>query len=392
MFYNITTTRKTPIVSSRRTRRRRGSIVLIVASSITVILGFTAIAVDYGLLVNDANRLQRACDAAALAGASELRATANMSTNKTNATSVAQVVFAQNGFSAANCTVNPIDHTNPNDTNPINPTQIKVTGVTIRKFLFIVDPKGLKQGQVIRAAVAQIKGGNGNRNAAPLGITEETHNYWKNQPNYPLVPITLIRQNKQTFNQTLKADKTPLEDPFVLFDLRAPNGKSGEHMARQLTGAEPAISQIDDLETTLNSDGNSERNKLEDGIETLFQKSAGTPWNDAWGGDWLSNNSTGTKSSAIINSLSPRSNPRVLNIVVTPKVLSPQNGTFNTRVSGIAPVYVEKVTKEEVGGEEVYQLWVRFLPPSSGGGSTTTSVDPAQGAEGGGGFMISLVQ
>src|SRR5688572_3269550 len=58
-----------------RRRRRTGSVTALVALSSTVVLGFAALATDYGLMVVKRNHLQRACDAAALAGASELPAT-----------------------------------------------------------------------------------------------------------------------------------------------------------------------------------------------------------------------------------------------------------------------------------------------------------------------------
>lgn len=52
--------------------RRRGAIAFVVAGSMVALMGFAALAVDYGLLNADVNRLQRGCDAGALAGASKL--------------------------------------------------------------------------------------------------------------------------------------------------------------------------------------------------------------------------------------------------------------------------------------------------------------------------------
>src|SRR5437868_15312109 len=80
----------------RRSRRRGGSVIVLVTLSTVFLLGCTALAVDYGLLVVDANRLQRACDAAALAGASQLKMT-NDTTDTYNAKVVAVNTAAQNG-------------------------------------------------------------------------------------------------------------------------------------------------------------------------------------------------------------------------------------------------------------------------------------------------------
>ena len=47
--------------------RRSGNVILLTGFSLVVMLGFAALAVDYGISVNTKNRLQRTCDAAALA-------------------------------------------------------------------------------------------------------------------------------------------------------------------------------------------------------------------------------------------------------------------------------------------------------------------------------------
>jgi Flp pilus assembly protein TadG len=53
----------------------RGTVLVLVAAVMTVILGFAALATDVGALVLERNRLQNACDAAALAAARELPST-----------------------------------------------------------------------------------------------------------------------------------------------------------------------------------------------------------------------------------------------------------------------------------------------------------------------------
>lgn len=54
---------------------RRGTILHVVAFSLILIGGCAALAVDYSILIADKNQLQRAVDAAALGGATELPAT-----------------------------------------------------------------------------------------------------------------------------------------------------------------------------------------------------------------------------------------------------------------------------------------------------------------------------
>lgn len=53
-------------------REERGTVLVLVAAMMTVILGFAALATDVGALALERNRLQNACDAAALAAAREL--------------------------------------------------------------------------------------------------------------------------------------------------------------------------------------------------------------------------------------------------------------------------------------------------------------------------------
>ncbi len=50
-------------------KNEKGSIIVLVAISMTVLLGFSALAVDYGSMTNQRSLLQNAADAAALAGA-----------------------------------------------------------------------------------------------------------------------------------------------------------------------------------------------------------------------------------------------------------------------------------------------------------------------------------
>lgn len=73
-------------------RNDRGSIVVIVAGALIMLLGFTALVTDIGMMVYRKSKLQNACDAAALAGAQELPG------NTTEAENVARQYAVNNGI------------------------------------------------------------------------------------------------------------------------------------------------------------------------------------------------------------------------------------------------------------------------------------------------------
>ncbi len=56
-----------------RSRRESGQIVYLAAISLVMLLGFSALAVDIGMLYSTRRRMQTAADAAAIAGATALR-------------------------------------------------------------------------------------------------------------------------------------------------------------------------------------------------------------------------------------------------------------------------------------------------------------------------------
>lgn len=332
--------------------RRRGSTLTMVALSIVVLLGFTALVVDYGFLTTDANRLQRACDAAALAGVSQLHKTDTTISNRSeidvyNAKKMAYDVALLNGVT--------LDWNNIVVSN--NNTRLRVTAITERSFFF-APVLGINSGLVSRSATAGVFpvtqiSTSGPARAAPMGITWETYNSYYTDRNF-YHPLELIRQNKSSFGK----------DDLVLFDLREQNSKSGAQMQRQLTGEVTEYVAIGDYETTLNSALASEKRKLTDGLDEIFRQSAAAPWYDAGSGQ------AGVRYFNILNGTSLRSNPRVVYLIVTPGTTSSSNGTFNTQVQGLAPVYLESYEYETVetgsgnnkNSEEVLRVRVRFLP------------------------------
>jgi hypothetical protein len=119
------------------------------------------------------------------------------------------------------------------------------------------------------------------------------------------------------------------------------------------------------METTLNAENSSTSNKLLNGLQTLFDRSAAAPWNDS--------TTTGARYNDILSGASPRSNPRVVNLIITPKTTNPSNGTYDTQVKGFVPVYLESYYDR--GANETF-IRIRFLPPTEvSDGSVTPNPD-----------------
>lgn len=368
----------------RNTTRRRGSVMFLVAFGIVVFLGVGALAVDYGLLVNDKNVMQRACDAAALAGASRLKLT-NDAYDTVQASTLAIDVAGRNGAKITAANVIFLD----------NYRTIRVNADTTRS-LFFARFLGRTNAAVRASATATVKGIDHLTTGyvKPIGITWDTYNAYKNDLS-GYHDLILIRQNKEVFEQ----------DDFVLFDLRDQPSKSGAKMLNQLIGTDQEVAAIGDFETTLNASLASEGPKLMEGIDILIERAKLSPWFDN-GPDLpstLSENDSYNPSPAylaLVNGTMSYDNPRVLNIIITPKTTDPKNGTFNTEIQGFVPVYVEgyyeTTNTDDSTGEntntngkgkskgkakgnsnssEDLVLRVRFLPPAAplpGQGTTTT--------------------
>lgn len=85
-------------------RNDRGSIVVIVAGALIMLLGFTALVTDIGMMDYHKSKLQNACDAAALAGAQELP------DDTTEAESVATQYAVNNGVTNPTITFDEDNH------------------------------------------------------------------------------------------------------------------------------------------------------------------------------------------------------------------------------------------------------------------------------------------
>lgn len=374
-------------------RHRRGSVLIVTALSMILLLGCCAITVDYGLLVSDANRLQRALDAAALAGVQELKQV-NDGPDEVRARTAAQDTAAQNSVA--------IDK-NQEVTFSNNSTTITVAHTLERSYLFagifaLISPDAAQSGKVARSATARVTSCAAllTPRVVPIGITWDTyggldpqgfdHPYgykgdWVQNQKFIDQPgrmtyrvLTLTRQNATLFGK----------DDFVLFDLRNNTSKSGSHFMSQLIGDDlaKALSSIGDYETTLNSAAGSQEGFLSNAFANIFQRATLAPWFDTNDGVIL--NAIGVRYPNILAGNSPRDgnskpNPRIMNLIVTPTPgTMPLNGTWNTQIQGYAPVYVRRFFTEidSFSGETLYKIEVGFLPPQSNSNGECKASEP----------------
>src|SRR6266540_6397461 len=97
--------------TTERGRKERGQTLLLFVLAATVLLGFTAMAIDVGLLFEDRRHLQNTADAAALAGVVELPL------NPVGARNKAEEWAANNGVPASEIKTIEVRTTDfPNDT------------------------------------------------------------------------------------------------------------------------------------------------------------------------------------------------------------------------------------------------------------------------------------
>ncbi len=144
----------------RLLKEERGAVIVIIALAFTALLGFAALVVDIGKVALEQNRLVRAADAAALAGAQELPDTAR-------AQAVAQQYAQLNGV-----TINPSDIVISPDSRQINVTVSKTFDLFFGKAL------GFNSKTKTASAMARIsplKSINGE--AVPFSVQKQTFNY-----------------------------------------------------------------------------------------------------------------------------------------------------------------------------------------------------------------------
>lgn len=324
-------------------KRRAGSVILMVALALVGLMGFAAISVDYGMLVNDRNHLQRACDAAAMAAAQQLLKTGDDAADEAAATNVAVATAQENGV-----TVVASDVTFSNDH-----AAVTVPARLTRSLLFsrVI---GVTKGNVAATATAGVTPASAGYTpyVSPIGITASSYDAYNNTTTSH--DLSFTRHNKDAFGV----------DDFVLYDLRPQNSKSGNFMQQQLVGNDtekidvydPAVGcTLTSCETSLDSNVHSEGKKFDSAISTLISRAAGDPWYDDGNSGWYEKMQSGT---------ADYSNPRVINIIVTNDYPTFDNGTTNMPILKFVPAYIKSYDNS------TGLLKVQFLPPatSSNGG------------------------
>lgn len=305
--------------------RRGGSVVVVVAMSMVMLMGFAAIAVDYGVLVTDANQLQRGCDAAAVAGASELykngTSAAALTTDQTNARNIAVAIAAKNGVEVS-----------PNNVSFPTNNKIKVVANRNRK-LFFAAAMGIPTGKVSRSATAGRIALKGVSHAVPLAMT--TDDYYANIDGRSF-EYQLINNHDTDFLSTTVAS----------LDLRPDNsGKSGAVFQTDLTnGYDGTIYIGQKIDNSLNSDIGSQGSKLDQAMDDRIARAALAPYNDT-GSNYTYPNY-------------PAGDPRIMLLIVAPpNPYSNNNPTLNALF--FVPVYLES-TRSPAGKNEYLRM--RILP------------------------------
>lgn len=276
--------------------RRRGSIAVIAAAGTVAVLGFCALSVDLGRAAATRNKLQRACDAAALAGAQ------NLPDNPNEARRIAVKVAALNGAPGVLQTDIAIYDRN---------TTIRVPAKQNIGYGF-ASVFNMRSATVVGAAVAKVEPASQVKDGiVPIAITPDTYLNNKNGTSFT---IQRERQNKGTLGNA----------EFLTLNLDD-NGKSVRSTQEQIQwGWNGGPIRTDDTATSNNASGGI-TNALERSLNDRFTRARESPWFDV----------------GIYNPNTPRDNPRVMTLVLTPPTTSAVNGTYMAPIKGFVTVYVE---------------------------------------------------
>lgn len=355
------------IKSSRKERRRSGSIVVVVAMSLVMLMGCAAISVDYGVLVTDANNLQRACDAAATAGANELYKYADVTEDQRQARYMAMSIAYKNGVVLQESDVAFSPPTAPPLVTavtslltqpPLPPRSNRITVKATRvRSLFFARALGFANGTVTRSATAGRVALRGINQAVPLAMT--INDYYNN-----------ISGGKFDYQLIRNQDTDFIPGTVASLDLRPDNsGKSGSIFEEDLKygyGGTVVLNQK--ISNALTSDVGSQGAKLENAMLDRIARAAGAPWRDT-GSNYVYPNY-------------PPGDPRVMMLIVAPpNAASNNNPTLDAKF--FVPVYLDQV---KTPGNKRTILTLRILPTQTYGsqdpnvildGSDTTITGPS---------------
>lgn len=254
-------------VMSESSSRRRGSVVIIVYFSLVMLMGFCALAVDYGILNADANRLQRGCDVAALAGAGMLKKTTD-DVDVPLAAQEAIRVAAQNNVVVTYTPNNPpSDITFPPGTAGAW-SRIRVQSRFTRQLLF-ARFWGMNTAGLGRAATAELTYVTQvNKGFVPLVITTNDYNTYSNGAN---MTVSLIRMQSRTDFA-----------PGTIIGIRtnpANNGKSPSHWADDVQNGTTDIVKILDNDVSINAALQNQSGRLDAALNARIADARVAGWN-----------------------------------------------------------------------------------------------------------------
>ena len=301
--------------------RRRGVTILFCSFALVVLLGMTSLAVDYGIAASDANAMQRSCDAAALAGATQLALsgtdTTSIAYDTGNARAFAKVVAGRNGVTVPDGSV----------TFP-SYNKIRVESSRTRQYLF-AKFLGFRSGEVTRHTLCAKVALQGITNAVPLAMTIDDYNTYKSGGS---VEYKLINNHDTDFAPGTVAS----------LDLRPDNsGKSGSIFQNDLTyGYNGTVYIGEKIDNFLNANISAQGPDLDQAMQQRFTDASNASYAD-------------TGSNYTYPNYPPDDRRIMFLIVADPNPYANNNPTLNARF--FVPVYVES-TRSPAGKTE----YVRF--------------------------------
>ncbi len=244
-----------PILPTARSRSRRGSALVLVVLSMLVLLIVAALAVDHGVLALEASRVQRACDAAALAAAVHMASLSHTATadNFAAARERAVATAAQNGVTI----------TTANVLFQSGNTRVRVNG-SKQVPLFFGQIAGGTSAAINRHATAEFGRVRSLGGVLPLGLTQNDYDlYGPGGDNEgQTFTVSLIRNQSEGFNQ----------GNIVGLSVQiGSNGKSPAHWQNELEGTStlPPVSKGQNLElNSLNANLGNQSTRLRNGLNS----------------------------------------------------------------------------------------------------------------------------